>query len=86
MIIDIAVFEDRKKFIVDWFNDRSTKDFGTDVAALSSLTYVPCIAVALWLGESEGWPPESIAKINSLIRFYEYTKIIGMPESCPVNL
>jgi hypothetical protein len=82
MVIDIAVYEGSKEFVLRWHKRRS--DFSNTISVLPSATFVPCIAIAIWIGEHDGWTPELMATIDSLIAFYGYSKINGKPIGCPI--
>lgn len=84
MHIDIAIYEANKRIVIDWFNTRGGKDIRRTIGMMASVTFVPCIVIAYWLGEETNWDPEAIQAIKGLIDFYGYTKIDNKPPGSPI--
>jgi hypothetical protein len=82
MIVDINLYIGSKSFILSWHRRKGNID--KTISMMPSVTFVPCIAVAIWIGEHDGWTPEIVSRIESIIAFYGYTKINGKPEGCPI--
>ena len=53
------------------------------ISHLSDPNSVPCIVIALWLGEEFGYTDELKAKYDVLYRYYNFSEIKGKPASCP---
>lgn len=84
MRIDLDTYSVNKKFCIDWFNSKGGKDIKRSVGMLASMTHVPCIAIAYWLGEETNWHPDAISSIKSLVDFYGYTTIENKPQGAPI--
>ena len=84
MTIDLATYDVNKTFCINWFNTKGGKDIKRSVGQLASMTFVPCIVIAYWLGEATEWHPDAISSIKSLIDFYGYTDIQNKPPNAPI--
>jgi len=82
--IDLATFDVNKAFCINWFNTKGGKDIKRSVGALASMTFVPCIVIAYWIGEETNWHPDALNSIRSLIDFYGYTNIENKPPGAPI--
>lgn len=82
MIVDINKYIINKKFIQEWFLENG-EEMGLSVSIMANSTMVPCVVCAFWIGEAAGWPTEMKSKIERLVKFYGYTEIIGVPDTCP---
>ena len=84
MKIDLAAFDANKKFIQDWAATKGKDDPSRAIGMLASMTHVPAIAVAYWVGEATGWPESVLKSITSITDFYGYTEIKNKPEGAPL--
>jgi len=82
--IDIGTYSANKTFAINWFNTKGGKDIKRSVGQLASMTFVPCIVIAYWLGEETNWHPDAVSSIKSLIDFYGYTEIKNKPAGSPI--
>lgn len=83
MVVDIAKFDASKKICVEWFKSKGNGDINYSISRIASYFFVPCIVVAYWIGEVQGFTPELNKKIDNLVSFYGYTKIENKPEGAP---
>lgn len=84
MTIDIERYSINRKFIQDWYLVKGVDDPKRAIALLASMTSVPCIVVAYYIGEVSAWRPEVVQSIQTFIDFYGYTKIENKPEGAPI--
>lgn len=84
MTIDISMYVENKKHVINYFNNKGNRDIPNTISMMSSVLFVPCVAVAYWLGEETNWHPDSISAIQRLVKFYGYTKIEGKPVNSPI--
>jgi hypothetical protein len=82
--IDIDTYYENKTFVVNWFNTKGGKDINRSISMMASITFVPAIVVAYWIGEATSWHPDSIAAITRLKDFYGYTMIQNKPQNAPI--
>jgi len=84
MTIDIERFSASKHIIINYYEGKGGRDARKSISMGASMTHVPCIVVAYWIGDHAGWPPEVIKTIKGLIEFYGYTEIQGKPVGSPI--
>jgi hypothetical protein len=85
MIVDLNKYTVNKKPIQDWYrNNKDNAPIGLMVSSMAVSTMCPCIVVAFYIGEVSGWPQEILESIERLTKFYDYTEVIGKPESYPI--
>lgn len=84
MTIDLNTYSINKDYIQSWFRTKGGGDVNYSISMLSSMTMVPCIVVAYWIGEVDGWSPKTLAAIARLTYFYGYTNVLSKPEGAPV--
>lgn len=72
-----------KSFVQDWWKEQGKGDPSYAISALSNATMVPCVVIAFWIGELEGWPEDIKKLADMLIKFYGYTQILNKPSGCP---
>ena len=82
MYIDIASYSESKPIVQRLY--KPSVGITYEVARIAGITMVPCLAVAYYIAEMEGFSQEAIDKIQSLITFYEYDKIDGKPANAPI--
>ena len=86
MTIDISAYDASKVFILGWFETKGGRDIKRTISYMAQTYHVPCLAVAFWLGEYTNWnDPQCEKSIRSLVDFYGYTEIIGIPKGCPIE-
>lgn len=83
MYIDIGKYENSKSLAIDWFETHS-KDVNNTISTFASFTSIPCIVIAMWIGEHTNWNEESTKAVVRLQDFYGYTQIDGKPKGSPV--
>jgi hypothetical protein len=83
MIIDLNKYLINKEIIQRWYLDKGG-DPRKLISVLASATMVPCIVIAYYIGEIDGWSPEIRHSIDSLTKFYGYTEILNKPANCPI--
>ena len=83
MHVDIALYEKSRSLAIDWYESNG-KNINRTIGMVSSMTMVPCIAVAYWLGAHLNWGPDSVAAIQRLKDFYDYSSIDGKPPGAPL--
>lgn len=81
MVVNIALYEKNKYHAADWY--KRTKDIHRTIGMVSSITMVPAIVVAYWVGELTNWSEESLKAIRSIKNFYDYSEIQNKPEGAP---
>lgn len=84
--IDLRSYERQKKPSIDWYYSKGRQDAGYTIGTLSCYTFVPCIIVALWIGEERGFDEEVLNKIKSLVKFYGYDTLLGAPKNLPEGI
>ncbi len=84
MVIDIDKYSVNKDYAQSYWIDRGRGDLHYSIAMISSMTMVPCIVVAYWIGEKTGFTPEVIKAIQGYIDFYGYTEVQNKPEGAPI--
>jgi len=84
VVLDIELYRINKKFIHSYYENHKDEDIYKIISSLSVSTMVPCVAVAYYIGEISGWPEEVIDTIKRLTKFYGYSKIINVPDGCPI--
>lgn len=72
-----------KRFVQEWWINGGKIYTVSALGIMANATNVPCIIIAFWIGEIEGYPDWLKKSINTLIDFYGYTEIINKPEGCP---
>lgn len=82
MIVDIALYEKNKPIVIDWF--KKSGDVNRTIGMMASITFVPCIVIAYWLGEYTNWHPDTVAAVKRLQEFYDYSSILNKPEGSPL--
>lgn len=83
MKIDLATYDANKKYIMDWAIQKGGNDPAGQIGMLSSITFVPVIACAYWIGEATGYPDKVQQSIKAIIDFYGYTEILNKPKDAP---
>lgn len=83
MIVDLERYSLSKKLVQDWFLSQKIKDINSAVPILACSTLIPCIVIAFYIGEVDGWSPEILRKIKVLTEFYGYKEIINKPAGYP---
>lgn len=84
MTVDIELYSLNKDFCIRWFKEKGHGDIKRCIGMLASMTFVPCIVVAYWLGEATDWHPDAVSSIKNLIDFYGYTNILNKPPGAPI--
>lgn len=83
MKIDLETYSANKKFIMDWAVNKGGNDPASQIGMVASITFVPAIVCAYWIGEATGYPDKVQKSIKSLIDFYGYTEILNKPPNAP---
>lgn len=84
MIINIEdILPSHKVTSLRWYKDNGQDNPCNAVAIISSISPIPCIVIAYWLGELLGYPDDLKAKVEMLTKYYEYKQILGKPIDCP---
>lgn len=83
MKIDLEAYSANKKFIMDWAVNKGGNDPAGQISILASITFVPAIVCAYWIGEATGYPDKVQQHIKSIIDFYGYTEIENKPPNAP---
>lgn len=84
MRIDLETYSARREYIHSMYESKYKGDTNRAIGSLAAITMVPCIVIAFYLAEIEGFTPDLIKSINSLIDFYGYSEIQNKPENSPV--
>lgn len=84
MTIDIAIYDINKDFIQDWYKNKSGGNITYAISMMASITMVPAIVVAYWVGEASDWDPVAVASIVRLKDFYGYTNVLNKPAGAPI--
>lgn len=53
-------------------------NWGREISEISATSQIPVIAVLQFVGEMFGFTPEMTENKEKIIKFYKYTKIIGI--------
>ena len=72
-----------KKYVQDWWIRNGKMDLNEAVSIMANATMVPCINVAYWLAEADGWSQHGKNRVDSISKFYGYEEILNIPENCP---
>ena len=84
MIADLTYGADKNKELVQrWWKDKGKRDPVSAVSIMANSTTVPCINIAYWIAEVEGYPEWLKKSVDSLMEFYRYSEVINKPEGCP---
>lgn len=84
MTVDISKYEINKPFAIRYFEGAGGKSVNRSISMIASITGVPCIVVAYWLGDHAGWPQDAIDAVIRLKDFYNYSEILNKPENSPI--
>lgn len=84
--IDIELYHRQKKATIDWYYRQGKEDASYTIGTLSCATMIPCIVIAMWIGEVRGFDEQLINKIKGLIKFYGYETIDNPPSNLPEGL
>lgn len=84
--VDLELYWRQKEPSQKWFYTLGKKDIGYTISTLSSSTFVPAIILAIWIGELEGFDEKMVTKIKTLIDFYDYSEVLGVPDNWPEEL
>lgn len=82
MTVDLNTYKVNKDFIQKWYKSNRNRDVTYVISLLSCSTFVPCIVVAFYIGEVNGWSKEVTECIDRLTKFYSYD-ILNKPDSYP---
>jgi hypothetical protein len=83
MVADLDRYIVQKDVIQRWYL-RDKGDPSKLLSPIANATMVPCIVIAYYIGEIDGWSPEIRRSIESLMKFYGYTEIQNKPDNCPI--
>ncbi len=73
-----------KAYVFKWWKDHEGTDRSFAISILAGITTIPCITIAYWLGEANGWESADLKdSVDTLIAFYGYNNIVNKPEGCP---
>lgn len=67
-----------------WYEEKGNGDINYAISLMSSVTSVPAIVVAFWIGELTKWDAVAINTIRVLIDYYGYDEIINKPHNSPI--
>lgn len=84
--IDLDAYYRQRQSTIDWYYSQGRQDAGYTISTLSCYTFVPCIAIALFIGEERGFDDYLINKIKGFIKFYGYDTLLGAPKNLPEGL
>lgn len=84
--IDVGIYWRQKQPTLDWHKQNARGDINYTISSMAPGTHLPCIIIACWLGEEYGFDEQLIRKIKSLIKFYGYRQILGIPSNWPEDL
>jgi hypothetical protein len=85
VVVDLEKYIVNRPIVQNWYlhNNKMYKDIEA-VAIMAVSTGCPCICVAYWIGEINGWSPAILDNIGSITKFYGYVKILGRPANSPI--
>lgn len=86
LIVDPEIYYRQKEHIIAWFYRQGRQDVGFTIGTISTATQIPCITIAVWLGEERGFDEDLINRIKCLIKFYGYTTLLNSPPNFPEGL
>jgi hypothetical protein len=81
--IDIGTYEASKHIVLNYVRGKGSSDPAGAIGMAASITHVPAIVCAYWIGEETGWPPKVMQSIKAITEFYGYTEIANKPPSAP---
>lgn len=84
MTVDIEKYSASKRLVINFFEAKGGRRIGYTISMGAQMYGVPCIVIAYWLGDMNGWPQEAIDAIVHLKHFYGYGEITGKPEGSPI--
>lgn len=84
MKIDIGTYEASKYIVVNYVQGKGKSDPAYAIGMAASISYVPAIVCAYWIGEATGWPEAVVKSLISIRDFYGYTEILNKPPGSPV--
>ncbi len=82
MVIDLNKYTVNKAFVIQWYKDNG-KDAEATISIMACSIMVPCLVLAFYLAEEIGFTEELIRKIDILIKFYGYKKILNQQSDSP---
>jgi hypothetical protein len=81
--IDIATYEASKHIIINYVRGQGKNDPAGAIGMAASMSHVPAIVCAYWIGEETGWPEKVMHSIKVITDFYGYTQIDNKPPGAP---
>lgn len=84
MTLDIAKYGSSKDLVLRWFHDKGQGEINRTISMMGSVTQVPCIVIAYWLGAETNWSADSVEAIKKLQDFYGYDSIENKPDGSPI--
>ena len=84
--IDVGIYYRQKQATLDWYYLQGKEDASYTIGTLACATMIPCIVIAVWIGEVRGFDEELTNKIKGLVKFYGYKEILSLPENFPLDL
>jgi hypothetical protein len=85
MQMDLNKYRVNAKFVQDFYqrNKDYYESIGKLISVCSGVTHCPYVALAFYLSESIGFIPEMVQTIDSQIKYYGYTEILGQSANSP---
>ncbi len=85
MTIDLNTYAVNRRYIQDWYrnSDVRDEDLCKSIAEWSASLSCPCIALAFYVGELNGYVPVIRAQIDRLIVLYGYSEILNQLPGSP---
>ena len=80
MRVDMDMYKRSKPFAQEWYTNFGKDNPGMSISLLAFMTGCPCIVIAHWIAEVEGYPDWIVKKIDILMKFYGYQEIANLPE------
>ncbi len=83
MKLDLDKYRVNRKYIQEEYRRGNEKSVTKVISSIGAGIHCPLLALAFFLAETETYSPELVKMIDSLIKFYGYTEISGLPKDSP---
>lgn len=83
MKMDLDKYSINRSIIQKEYDRSGVKSIRDFLSIWSASTHCPLICMAFYLAEEIGYTPELIDIIDSTVKFYGYTEVLGQKEGSP---
>jgi hypothetical protein len=83
MKVNIDDYKVGRAFVQKWYLEKGNGKPAEAASIIATAIHTPIIVVAFWIGEVDGWSPETLNTIARMVQFYKYTEVLGKPDTYP---